>query len=101
MDRIVELQAVTSRVVADYAGRSLNAKLYYIHDEAQKIDSVVVVPVKREIDPHIMVMTRIEGDQVIIETDTTDRPIEEALMAAGVPRSQIVIAYSGEGTAHT
>ena len=101
MDRIVELQAVTSRVVADYAGRSLNAKLYYIHDEARKIDSVVVVPVKREIDPHIMVMTRIEGDQVIIETDTTDRPIEEALMAAGVPRSQIVIAYSGEGTAHT
>ncbi len=96
MDRLTDLQAITSRVVADYAGRSLNAKLYFIHDEARKIDSVVVFPLKRESAPHIMIMTRIAGDQVIIEADTTDRPLDEALISAGVPRSHIVLAYSGE-----
>ena len=96
MDRLVELQAITSRVVAGYVARSLNAKLYHIHDEANKIDSVVVVPNKRSNSPHIMVMTRIDGDQVIIEADTTDRPLAEALTSAGIPRSNIVLAYANE-----
>jgi len=96
MDRVTNVQAITSRVIEDYATRSLNSKLYYIHDDTRKIDSVLVVPLKRDIEPHIMVMTRIEGDQVIIEADTTDRPLDEALVAAGIPRAQIVLAYSGE-----
>ena len=43
-------------------------------------------------------MTRIEGDHIIIEADTTDRPLDDALVAAGVPRSQIVLAYRDEAT---
>ena len=96
MDRLTEFQAITSRVVAGYVARSLNAKLYHIHDEANKIDSVVVVPNQRSNVPHIMVMTRIEGDHVIIEADTTDRPVDDALVSAGVPRSHIVLAYADE-----
>jgi hypothetical protein len=96
VDNIRELQAITSRVVGGYVTRSLNAKLYHIHDEANRIDSVVVVPHKRSQVPHVMVMTRIEGDRVIVEADTTDRPLDDALVAAGVPRSRIVLAYADE-----
>ena len=96
MDRVTDLQAITTRVVAGYVARSLNAKLYHIHDEANQIDSVVVVPNKRKQVPHIMVMTRIENNHVIVEADTTDRPLDEALVAAGIPRSQIVLAYADE-----
>lgn len=98
MDRVSDIHTITSNVVSGYAGRSLNAKLYYIHDAVRQIDSVIVVPHKRQNVPHIMVMTRIEGDHVIVEADTTDRPLDEALMNAGIPRNQIVLAYSGETT---
>jgi hypothetical protein len=96
MDKLAEVQSITRRIVAGYATRSLNATLYYIHDDANRIDSVVVVPTKRATAPHIMVMTRIDGEQVIIEVDTTDRPLQDALLNTGIPRSQIVLAYAGE-----
>jgi len=39
----MDIEALTRQVVADYAARSLNANLYYIHDESQKIDVVFAV----------------------------------------------------------
>ncbi len=93
---MIDLEATTSRLAASYAGRSLNAKLYYLHDASQKIDTVLVVPLKRQIEPHIMLLTRIDGAKVIIETDTTDRPLEDALIAAGIPPSQIVVVHQGD-----
>ncbi|MHB8625115.1 MAG: hypothetical protein ACYDBJ_13345 [Aggregatilineales bacterium] len=74
--------------IADY--------LYYIHDESKKIDVVIVVPHNRQNAPHIAVMTRLEGEQVIIEMDNTDRPVEDALVASGLPRYQITVAWRGE-----
>jgi hypothetical protein len=91
-----ELKAIVNRVVARYATRSLNATLYHLHDEHIGTDAVIVVPQKRQNVPHVMIMTRIEDDQVVIETDRTDRPLEEALIAAGIPRSRITLAYAGE-----
>lgn len=96
MDRVDNLVGIVANVVDSYATRSLNATLYHLHDEHIGTDAVIVVPQKRQNVPHVLVMTRIEHDQVIIETDRTDRPLEEALMAAGIPRSQIVLAYAGE-----
>ena len=96
MDRVDNLVDIVANVVDSYATRSLNSTLYHLHDEHIGTDAVIVVPQKRQNVPHVLVMTRIEHDQVIIETDRTDRPLEEALMAAGIPRSQIVLAYAGE-----
>jgi KaiC/GvpD/RAD55 family RecA-like ATPase len=33
---------------------------------------------------------------VIIEEDRTDRPLVDELIAAGIPRERIVLAYIGE-----
>jgi hypothetical protein len=35
-------------------------------------------------------------DRIIIDEDTTDRPLVDALISAGVPREKIVLLYAGE-----
>lgn len=44
----------------------------------------------------IIVMARVIDDTIIIETDNTDRPLDEALVQAGIPREKIILAYAGE-----
>lgn len=44
----------------------------------------------------IVVMARVVGSIVIIDEDTTDRPLYKELMRAGIPREQIILAYAGE-----
>ena len=39
---------------------------------------------------------RIVGETIIIESDNTNKPLVDTLVDAGVPRSQIVLAYAGE-----
>ncbi len=43
-----------------------------------------------------MVMARIVNDTVIIDEDTTDRPLVNELANAGIPRDKIVLAYLPE-----
>ena len=44
----------------------------------------------------VVVQARLEGETVIIEEDTTDRPVVDRLVASGIPRERIVLAYLGE-----
>lgn len=44
----------------------------------------------------VSILARIVGQRVIIERDVTNKPLVDALMQAGVPREQIVLAYAGE-----
>jgi hypothetical protein len=39
---------------------------------------------------------RIIDETIIIESDNTNKPLVDALMDAGVPRTQIILAYAGE-----
>jgi uncharacterized SAM-binding protein YcdF (DUF218 family) len=39
---------------------------------------------------------RIVGETIIIESDNTNKPLLDALMDAGVPRTQIILPYAGE-----
>lgn len=93
---VEKLAELVAEVVGSYATLSPNATLYHVHDPKLALDTVLVVPQKRQKAPYIVVVTRIEGEHVIIEADTTDRPVDEALMAVGIPRAQIILAYRGE-----
>jgi hypothetical protein len=99
MDRVLNIVETVAQVVAEYECPSPVATMYYVHDEKKRIDLVLVVPNDRTIEPHIVVMTRLDGEQVIVETDTTDRPLDEALMASGIPRRQVIVAWRGETAA--
>lgn len=99
MDRVNELEAILRQEVADYSGPAFKAKTYYVEDQKQHIYLVVIVPNDNypvNVKAGIIVMARIVGDKVVIDEDTTDRPLYEALMRSGIPREQIVLAYAGE-----
>lgn len=93
--RLVEL---TRREVKRYAGYSPIAKLYPILDDNSQTYAVVII----EDDPSarpasVVVMARVVNDRIIIDEDTTDKPLYEALIHnAGIPREKIVLAYAGE-----
>lgn len=71
---------------------------FLLNEELSEYSIVVVsdndYPLERF--TRVMMMARIEGDSIIIEADTTDKPLYEGLMHAGVPREKIILAYAGE-----
>jgi sulfur carrier protein ThiS len=44
----------------------------------------------------VVVMARLLGDKIVIEEDTTDKPLLDALLQRGVPRESILLAYDGD-----
>jgi hypothetical protein len=85
--------------VAKYAGngRGANIILFPILDDVHQTYTVTAVdyPVREDI-ALIMVLARVVGDKVVIQEDTTDKKLVDALLQRGIPRSQIVLAYDGE-----
>ena len=41
-------------------------------------------------------MARIIEDKVVIDEDTTDKPLYKELLRAGIRRDQIILTYTGE-----
>ncbi len=84
-------------VMDDYAGVGLNGRSYLTSSADGKV--LAVVTMARVRDQHIAeadLIVRLVDDQVIIEQDLNDKVLVDALVQAGVPRSQIVLAYAGE-----
>ena len=99
MDRVADLTTIIQQQVKDYAVPTYKAKTYYVGDEKQQIYTVIVVPNDNypiSAKAGITVMARIVDDHVVIDQDITDRPLYEALVGAGIPREQIILAYAGE-----
>jgi hypothetical protein len=98
MDRITDLSAIVQHQVEDYAqGDHCNASVYPVADHERNIYTVVVVPDRpRPFPARIVVMARVVENTVIIDEDTTDRPLVDELIRAGIPREQIVLLYAGE-----
>lgn len=93
-----ELCRATRQEVERYVGFSPQANLYPLLDDTHQTYAVVIVPHwPRQLPTEIVVMARVIGDQIVIEEETTDKPLVDALMVnAGIPRQQIVLAYAGE-----
>ncbi len=94
MDPLAE---IVKKEVFWYAGGGPNLKVITLANEEEHAYAVAILdkPTYR-LPAEIMVMARLEGDTVVIETDTTNRPLVDALVAAGIPREKIVLAYAGE-----
>jgi hypothetical protein len=92
-----KLREKVKSTVAWYAGGGPNLRTFVLSDDAKNIFTAVVIdtPIHRR-PAAILVMARIEGEHVIIEADTTDRPLEDALVRAGIPREKIILAHAGE-----
>ena len=64
-----------------------------------------VVDVARDYEGKRFVATsihvRLVVDKVVIEHDDNDKPVVDALVQAGIPREQIILAYAGEPVPET
>jgi hypothetical protein len=72
---------------------------YSLIDACQKHYAVLTFPENRAKVPGgvaIIVAARVAGEQIIIDEDTTDRPLVKALVEAGIPRDRIILAYRDE-----
>ncbi len=97
MDRVIDLAAIVQREVEGYERPALKATTYAISDLERQRYTVLIVPDQpRKYNATIVVMARVVDDIVIIEHDTTDRPLWKELVRAGIPREQIILTYAGE-----
>jgi hypothetical protein len=97
---MASLTDLVKEVVFGYATAGLKLRTFALSNEEQAAYAVIVVDwPERHRPAGVVVLTRVEGDQVIIEEDLTDRPLVEALVNAGIPRERIVLKYAEESTA--
>ena len=91
------LKGTLEKVIATYTGEGLNGYAYLSHDAEKNVYTVISVGYIKEqrfVDANQIV--RLVGDKIIVERDMNDKALVDALLQAGVPRSQIVLAYAGE-----
>ncbi|MBC8171107.1 MAG: XisI protein [Anaerolineae bacterium] len=94
---MAELSEIVKKAVSWYAAEGFNTKTFALMNEENQVYAVAAIdyPVHRQ-PAGLVVMARLEDQRVIIEFDNTDRPLVDALMRAGIPREQIILAYAGE-----
>lgn len=99
MDTVMlDLNTIVRKVVEDYAdGDWWKARSFAVCDEDRRAYAAIVVPDHpRKYKAGLVVMARVVGDTVVIEHDTTDRPLWEELVRLGVPREKIILTYTGD-----
>jgi hypothetical protein len=80
-----------------YAGDALNGKSYLMQDDTGTVLSVLAEGVfNGESVRFVALFVRLVDDLIVIDTDRNDKPLVDALVQAGIPREQIVLAYAGE-----
>jgi hypothetical protein len=90
--------AVLRQEISWYAGISDDSKAYLLRDDELK--NYAVNAIMNEPGPNhawIIVQAHLEGEYIVVDEDNVwDKNLWKALVAAGVPREQIVLAYQGE-----
>lgn len=83
--------------IAAYTKPGFNDWGYLTRTDDGLLYAVVMISIqngKRHTTMNLIV--RFENDLVIIELDMNSKPLVDALVQAGVPRDQIILAYAGE-----
>jgi hypothetical protein len=91
------LKDILYQEMLKYAGEGINGTAYLTSNRESNVFVVVgIATFKGEVIVDSGLVVRLEGDHIIIEKDINSDPLHEALIQAGVPRSQIILAYLGE-----
>ncbi len=96
------LKEKVTRVVAEYANAGSNARLFFTASRDGNLLTVVGTgKIKGQHFVTTALVVEISGNLVIVHQDLTDKIVADALMQAGIPRQQIILAYMGEPTPET
>ena len=96
MDTIT-LKAILLEELSKYTGQGLNDYAYLTTNDIEGIFTIVdIATIREKRIVSTVLIVRLARDKVIIERDQHDKTLAEALMARGVPASQIILAYRGD-----
>jgi XisI protein len=96
------IKQIVEEELREYAGEGLNGSMYFTQSDDQTIMSIVFVgEIHGRQFTTTSIMLRFVGNRIIIEDDKTNKPLVDALLQAGIPRDQIVLAYAGEKAEET
>jgi len=94
MDRLTRLLI---EVLEGYTGSAVNGYSYLTSSTDQRhfvVTSIGTVQGKRIVNTGIVV--HLSQDTIIIDSDINNKPLVDALVQAGISRTQIILAYEGE-----
>ncbi len=99
MDR---LKHTLQTAMSGYSGNGYHETSYLLMSSGENVFAILSVG---EENGHQFAETtlaaRLINDHILIEKDTNDKPLVDALVQAGIPRQQIVLAYAGETITNT
>jgi hypothetical protein len=95
------LQRTLKAAMLGYTGLGLNDEsVLTTSDDGRLLTVVSIGQVRGAIVVDTGLIVRMIGDIIVIDRDNNNKPLVDALLQAGVPREQIVLAYAGETTPH-
>lgn len=92
-----EKMAAIEVEIEAYAKPGFNGWGYMVKSADSQVYGVLDISIQnkqRHADASLIV--RFENDLIIIELDMNSKPLVDALVQAGIPREQIILAYAGE-----
>lgn len=93
------LSETLHRVLTGYAGEMLNGYSYLTTNADRTVFGIISLGYIG--DQHFVdtsLVARLARNTIVIEHDVNNKPLIEALLAAGILRDQIILAYAGEST---
>jgi hypothetical protein len=97
MDKLTHYRDVIRRVIAEYASwKPSHGQIDFEVAEDSARDHFELLAVGWDADRrvhHTVLHLDIIDGKIWVQHDATDRPVAEALVAAGVPKSDIVIGF--------
>ena len=99
---MASLADTVQQAMEGYAVEGLNGHSYLTRSvDGQMLTVVFIGNVRGRPVVDTGLVVRIQGEKVVIEHDTNSKPLVDALVQAGVPRSRIVLVYAGEHVEET
>src|SRR5437764_1171020 len=95
----MDILSTLKQVMSGYAKPGFNSMGYLTSSDDQKVFAVVYVSKQR--GQHMAdagLIARLKGDCIVIDHDSNDKPLVDALTQAGIPRDHIVLAYASEAS---
>jgi hypothetical protein len=91
------MNAILKAAMSDYAVSGLNGVSYLMQAEHEAAYAVITIgKFAGKRFTNMGLVAHVENELIIIEHDINDKPLVDALVQAGIPREQIVLAYAGE-----
>jgi hypothetical protein len=94
--------AILRQEMAKYSGEGLNSVSYITENLDHTVfTSTTVYKNIHKPQPFVDLLVTLLGDKIVIQEDRNSDPLYEALVQAGIPREQIILAYAGESLPNT